>query len=66
MFNLLQGASDDQVALMGCLVALLSSAGLMYVSYFVGPAARKQKQPENQVTKIPLRPAVDSSRERAA
>ncbi len=67
--NLLQGASDDQVALLGCLVALVSSAALMYVSFFVGPAARKQNrkiESEPTVKQLPLRPAGDSSHERAA
>lgn len=69
MTNLLQGASDDQVALIGCLFALISSAGLMYLSFFVGPAGRKQGQSagsESGVRPLPLRPVVDSSRERAA
>ncbi len=68
MMNLLQGASDDQVALIGCLVALVSSAGLMYLSFFVGPAARKQKREMDAgptVKQMPMRPAVES-RERAA
>jgi hypothetical protein len=65
--NLLQGASDDQVALIGCLFALVSSAGLMYLSFFVGPAARKrdsQVDAEPNVKQMPRRP--ESSRERAA
>lgn len=69
MMGLLQGASDDQVALIGCLVALIGSAGLMYLSFFVGPAARKQIQPadsDSAVRQIPIRPAVESPHERAA
>lgn len=69
MFNLLQGASDDQVALIGCLVAVVGSAGLMYLSFFVGPAARKSKPrtgSELLSPPLPLRPAVDASHERAA
>lgn len=61
------GLSDDQVALMGCLVALVSSAGLMYLSFFVGPASRReQDHHEPSVTKLPPRPAVKSTHERAA
>lgn len=41
MMDLMRSASDDQVALMGCLVALIGSASLMYVSFFIGPAARR-------------------------
>ncbi|MBS0203992.1 MAG: hypothetical protein JSS49_13890 [Planctomycetes bacterium] len=66
--NLLQGASDDQVALIGCLVALVGSVGMMYLSFFVGPAARKQRpnQPSDATIKqMPMRPA-ESPRERAA
>ena len=69
MMNLMQGAGDDQVALIGCLVALVGSAGLMYLSFFVGPAARKQAREadsERTVKQIPMRPAVDPARERAA
>lgn len=67
--NLLQGASDDQVALIGCLVALVGSAGLMYLSFFVGPAARKQNQIQQSDTmtqQIPIRPVIEAPRERAA
>lgn len=69
MMNLLQGASDDQVALIGCLFALVSSAGLMYLSFFVGPGNRKQGQSyqsDNAVRQMPIRSVVDSTRERAA
>jgi hypothetical protein len=69
MMNLLQGASDDQVALIGCLFALVSSAGLMYLSFFVGPASRKQAQagtPDSALRQMPMRTVVDSTRERAA
>jgi len=63
--NGLNGFSDDQVALIGCLVALVSSAGLMYLSFFVGPASRRETQ-EPAVTKLPQRPAVNTPHERAA
>ena len=73
MMNLLQGASDDQVALIGCLVALISSAGLMYVSFFVGPAARRGQTGPNSATKgrhSNVRPVIEmpseSVHERAA
>lgn len=66
MMNLLQGASDDQVALIGCLVVLVASAGLMYLSFFVGPAARQQKRNESAdgIRKFPV--SVDKSHDRAA
>lgn len=46
--NFLQHASDDQIALLGCLVALMGSMTLMYVSYFVGPAARQARAEESE------------------
>ena len=39
--DFLQNATDDQIALMGCFVALVTSAALMYVSVFLSRANRK-------------------------
>lgn len=69
--NMFQNASDDQVALIGCLVALAGSMALMYVSYFVGPAARRTGADEslNTTRKILTHPSsitADVSRDRAA
>lgn len=50
--DIFRNASDDQIALMGCAVALLLSGGLMYVSYFVG----RLRQP--QETQEPIRLGV--------
>ena len=36
-----QNATDDQIALMGCFVALVSSAALMYLSVFLSRTHRK-------------------------
>ncbi len=44
MIQLLQSASDDQIALMGCAAAILVSGFMMYVSYFFGPIARQERQ----------------------
>jgi hypothetical protein len=73
MMNFLQGASDDQVALIGCLVALIGSAGLMYVSFFVGPASRRRNDLSNETVADTVASArnvielpVEPSRERAA
>lgn len=38
-----QNATDDQIALMGCFVALVTSAALMYVSVFLNRAQRKTR-----------------------
>ena len=43
MFELFQSASDDQIALLGCLGALFGSGMLMYISYFIGPMARQEQ-----------------------
>ena len=69
--NLFQNASDDQVAVIGCLVALVGSMTLMDVSYFVGPAARRASSAETQeaTRMFATRPsgiASDVSRDRAA
>ena len=42
------GFAGAQVALIGCLVALAGSMALMYVSYFVGPAARRASSNETR------------------
>ena len=54
MMNLLQGTSDDQMALMGCFVALVGSVLLMYVSFFVGPAARKKSDGTHSTDSRPI------------
>jgi len=41
--NPFQNASDDQLALMGCIVALVASIGILYLSYFLGPASRQDE-----------------------
>ncbi len=69
--NLLQNASDDQVALIGCVVALAGSMALMYVSYFVGPAARRTGLSETPETTRKFAAhsrgiTADVSRDRAA
>jgi hypothetical protein len=43
MFEVFRSASDDQIALLGSAAALIGSAFLMYVSYFLGPMARQER-----------------------
>lgn len=38
--DLFQNATDDQIALMGCFVALVASAALMYVSVYLNRSQR--------------------------
>jgi hypothetical protein len=40
--DLTQHLSDDQTALIGCALALLASGGLMWSSFFVGRALRRE------------------------
>jgi hypothetical protein len=43
MFDFMQSASDDQIALLGCAGVLLGSGFMMYISYFLGPMARQDR-----------------------
>lgn len=68
---LFQNASDDQIALIGCLVALAGSMGLMYVSYFIGPAARQNREAGGEQATRPFPPRSttfpsEAARDRAA
>lgn len=54
MLNLLQSASDDQTALLGCAAALIAAGTIMYLSYFVGPA-RREEQNQRRL-RIPSQP----------
>ncbi len=42
MLDVLQSASDDQVAILGCVTALLAAGTVMYLSYYIGPARRRE------------------------
>jgi len=41
MLSLLQSASDDQKALLGCLAALLAAGLVLSLSYYLSPARRQ-------------------------
>ena len=64
--DLTQHLSDDQTALIGCALALLASGGLMWVSYFVGQALRRQSRAENATPSVrifrELRPDPSAAR----
>ena len=53
-----QNASDDQIALMGCFVALFTSAALMYLSVYL---SRTQRQ--SQIHKTTSRTIALTARE---
>ncbi|MBC7815762.1 MAG: hypothetical protein IAG10_02560 [Planctomycetaceae bacterium] len=56
--DFLQNATDDQIALMGCFVALVTSAALMYVSVFLSRSNRK-----SQVREVTQRTLALNTRE---
>ncbi len=58
--NLLQSSSDDQVAVIGGLVAMFLAGGVMYLSYFIGPEARRQRALSRAMA---VRPMPQSSRQ---
>lgn len=64
--NLLQSASDDQVAVIGGLVAMFLAGGVMYLSYFVGPEARKERSLARAHAVRPLPQSTRTAHDRAA
>ena len=44
MIDLLRSFSDDQLAIGGCVLALLAGGLLVQLSYTFGPEGRKQRQ----------------------
>ena len=52
--DLTQHLSDDQTALIGCALALLASGGLMWASYFVGQALRREAREQDATRAIPM------------
>ena len=48
--EMLNTLSDDQLALLGCAVAIVVSATMMSLSYYLGPASRR---PQSSVQKLP-------------
>lgn len=71
MFEMFRAASDDQTALMGCAAVLLGSGFLMYVSYFIGPVARQERQRQldllvQERQRLEQQSAGESRREKAA
>lgn len=62
MMDLFQQLSDDQLALLGCVAALVSGGLLLQLCYTFGPAGQKNRlNPQPQITKLPqpLRRADD-------
>lgn len=66
-----QNATDDQIALMGCFVALVASAALMYVSVFLNRSQRKTEtremlKPTLSIAARDVRPEVETSHRKVA
>ena len=74
LMDFLQNATDDQIALMGCFVALIASAGLMYVSVFLSRSHRKSQVRESTNRTLSLtaresrspQPATEGSQRKVA
>jgi hypothetical protein len=67
--ELFSNPSDDQLALMGCGLALVVSAMLMYFSFYLGPMRKQQQQSgEQELLKINLSQthSEDESQRKAA
>lgn len=43
--DLFSNLTDDQLALLGCFAAILVSATVMSLSYYIGPASRTAQAP---------------------
>jgi hypothetical protein len=52
--DFLQNATDDQIALMGCFVALATSAALMYISVFLSRTHRREQVRETMSRTLSL------------
>jgi hypothetical protein len=62
MLEFLRNFSDDQLALGGCVLALLAGGLLAQLAYSLGPSGRKQRQagtPQVRLAPQPLRHAED-------
>ena len=70
MFNLLQSATDDQTALVSCMITLAVASVLVFASFHLGPAGRKLRNAERNQTGLRILPRVsveqDQTRDRAA
>ena len=64
--DFLQNATDDQIALMGCFVALVASAALMYVSVFLSRSHRKSQLRETMNRTLSLAARYEQSTPPAA
>jgi hypothetical protein len=71
LMDLFQNFTEDQIALMGCFVALLTSVALMYVSVFLNRSQRKTEtremlKPTLSIATHDERPEVEPSHRKVA
>ncbi|HLQ46530.1 MAG TPA: hypothetical protein VK137_17435, partial [Planctomycetaceae bacterium] len=66
LMDLMQNATDDQIALMGCFVALAASTALMYVSVFLSRSHRKSQLRETMNRTLSLSARGEQSTASAA
>jgi len=58
----LENASDDQIALMGCVVALMFSMAVMFLSGFVGRSNANSRSTDSRTAnRMPVRQPVAAS-----
>ena len=60
MFNLLQNASDDQTAIVFCVLALSVSALFVFASFHLGPAGRRMKELEQKKSELKKMPSIST------
>ena len=54
MFNFLQTASDDQLALGACLMTLAGAAFFVFASYHLGPAGKRMRGNERKMPELSM------------
>lgn len=64
--DLLNNASDDQIALMACAAMLLFSGGLMYVSFFFGRHGQNDQTTSRSIPMAPVQKSDSHPSERKA
>jgi hypothetical protein len=58
IMELFSNLSDDQIALLGCAAALVTTGSIMCLSYFIGRGRTQSSQP---VTRVPMPAIVDAA-----
>lgn len=64
--DLLNNASDDQIALMASAAMLLFSGGLMYVSFFIGRHGQNDQTTSRSIPMAPVQKSDSNPSERKA